>query len=374
MIKKYFLLTTGLIAAIFAILYLSGCREKNQEFTTVLFRISQAAGRKAILEQVPFSDETVKLIDSATIKSGSEELIFHIPKGEERIYRLKVTQSEIDISFVNDVPFIEITSEILKPDQYIIEHSPANASLKKFMAEQKNLSDKARTILEQSPKQGKMNNADSASFIQTTIYKRYIEYTDTVSSPGVFLLLYNQVDFGKDYPAHKQFIVRAGNRFPRHSRIQILKEKTLKYLRIFEEEWEVGQRIPEIALPDEKGIEFSTTSLRGKPYLINFWSSWCDICFLYNKEIKRAKDNLSSDFEIVSIAIDSEKDMWKDKIISQKLDWVQLIDEKMWQGKAVQTFKIDSIPFNFLVDEKGILIKKAMPLDSIYYFLSEYSK
>lgn len=356
-----------------AILCASGCRKKNQNFTKVLFRISQAAGRKAILEQVPFSDESVKLIDSATIKSGKDELIFQIPSGEERIYRLKVSQSDVDISFVNDVPFIEITSEILKPDQYTIEHSPVNASLKRFLSEQKLLSLKARDLLKQNPGPGKLV-ADSVSVIQTSIYRRYIEFTDTVSSPGAFLLLYNQVDFGTDYAAHKKFIIRAGNRFPRHSRIQILKEKTLNYLTIFEEEWDVGQRIPEIALPDEKGIEYSTASLRGKPYLLNFWSSWCEICFLYNEEIKKASNILPANFEIVSIAIDSETEMWKDKIYSQQLNWIQLIDEKMWQGKAVQTFKIDSIPFNFLVDEKGIVIKKAIPRDSVYYYLSEYAK
>ena len=83
---------------------------------------------------------------------------------------------------------------------------------------------------------------------------------------------------------------------------------------------------------------------------------------------------MPANFEIVSIAIDSETEMWKDKIYSQQLNWIQLIDEKMWQGKAVQTFKIDSIPFNFLVDEKGIVIKKAIPRDSVYYYLSEYAK
>jgi hypothetical protein len=70
-------------------------------------------------------------------------------------------------------------------------------------------------------------------------------------------------------------------------------------------------------------------------------------------------------FEIVSVAIDSEKEDWELILEKENLNWTQLIDEKMWQGTAVKTLKFDSIPFNFLVNPEGRIIAKAIKPDSL---------
>lgn len=360
-------------------IWILGCREVTKN-GRVIFHVEQAMGRMAYLEQVPFSNESKKVLDSAKIKGSNVDLVFDIPEGEERVFRLKVSDSQVNIYFVNDVPEIEISVAILHPANYTISGSPANESLTGFLRAQDSLAEKGRKLAEQAT--GGQVGIDSGrsakqgyDSIQRLFFERYRKFCDTVKSPASFLMVYNHVDFGKDYQSLKKFILRAAERFPEHSRIQLLKEKTLAYLKIFEEEYEVGQKLPDIVLPAPSGMIYSTAALHGKYYLLNFWSSWCDICFPYNEEIKKAKAILpASRFEAVSIAIDSEKEQWKTLIKNHNLNWVQLIDEKMWQGPAIQTYKIDSIPFNFLVNPEGIIIKKAISSDSILSCLRQYVK
>jgi hypothetical protein len=88
-----------------------------------------------------------------------------------------------------------------------------------------------------------------------------------------------------------------------------------------------------------------------------------------------AKTNFPNDrFEIVSIALDSEKDAWRHYIEAHKFTWVQLIDEKMWRGPTLKAYSIDSIPFNFLLAPDGKILSKAIKPDSLISVLSKLIK
>jgi hypothetical protein len=95
----------------------------------------------------------------------------------------------------------------------------------------------------------------------------------------------------------------------------------------------------------------------------------------YNEPKKAIKKQFSSDvFELVSVAIDAEKESWQKMITQEHLNWPQLIDEKMWQGIAVKTLKFDSIPFNFLVSPQGKIIAKGIRQDSLVSIISKKIK
>src|SRR6185369_14055447 len=160
-----------------------------------------------------------------------------------------------------------------------------------------------------------------------------------------------------------------------NKQIQKLKDETLDYLKIFEEEYNVGDVLPELVLPDRMGIKFSTYSLKGKFVFIDFWSTWCEACMQYDKEKEKAKKIFAPEkFEIVSIALDAEKEAWKNYLQQKKYDWPQLIDEKMWNGPTRKAYKIDSIPFNFLVAPDGRVLAKAIKPDSVVAVISKNIK
>jgi thiol-disulfide isomerase/thioredoxin len=124
--------------------------------------------------------------------------------------------------------------------------------------------------------------------------------------------------------------------------------------------------LPSITLPDAEDHPFSTASLKGKYYLIDFWSTWCPQCVAYSKaKVELRKLFPPERFEMVSVAMDAEREDWEKELRRLQPSWQQLIDTAMWQGVAARTLKFDSIPFNFLVDPQGRILRKGIPPDSL---------
>jgi len=373
---------TRLIIAVLLI-FLSACNTKKQAETKIVFHISSGYHKKFYLQNVPFADEKLMLLDSATAKADPDSLVFLLPAKGERLFRVIAPEVDLNIVFINDAARLDIYADYGNTARYSFLGSPASVSLKQFMDRQDSIGRVGRTISQtiDSLKMTKTNRAKSDSLQQLLndrikySFQQYKNFEDTVHSPAAFMFMYNNVDFGNDYAGLKKFILQAANRFAGYTPVQQLKEEALAMIKIYEEEYNIGDTLPPITLPDQYGHLFSTASLKGKYYLVDFWSTWCPQCMAYNEPKKAIKKQFSSDsFEVVSVAVDAEEQNWQKIIEQEHFNWPQLIDEKMWQGNAVKTLKFDSIPFNFLVSPQGKIIAKAIQPDSLLTTISKALK
>jgi thiol-disulfide isomerase/thioredoxin len=366
---------TRVLICFFWILTLSlSCSNKESSVTMLTFHIHFAYGHKVYLETVPAINEKTETIDSALVKNGNDSITFHIPKREERPYKIKVKGTDLSIIFINDSPEIIIEANILHPQDYLVQRSPATTALKIFMDGQAKLMEKYR---ERSSRMDSLKAKKTPAPILDSLthelnheladfFQRYINFADTISSPGAFLYIYNNVDFGSDHSGLKKFILHAAGRFPSHPQVQKLKNETLEFLKIFEEEYNVGDELPAIELPDINGNRFSTSLVKGKYVLIDFWGTWCDPCLKYDRYKKQVRSSFSPDkLEMVSIALEPEKEIWKNYVQRNQFDWHQLVDEQVWHGEVTRVFKIDSIPFNFILAPNGKIVYKAVKPDSL---------
>lgn len=358
---------------------LLACNGSRSGYSKIVIRTSAPINSRLYIHTIPFLDEKRTIVDSAIIKSNKDSIVLFVPNKVERPYTIDVKDEILHISFIADAPVIRIYANYFSK-KYTVSGSPATASLKKFQEDQGKAAKRGWAI-KRSIDSLRALKADSHliarldSSLQDTVrkfYERYKGYADTVKSPAAFMMVYDQIDFGDDYKASKAFILRSVARFPNYKPLQDQEKEVLATIRIYEEEFQIGDKLPFITLPDQNGKSFSTASLNKQYYLIDFWSTWCEQCIPFKLAEKKVAGTVAADkLQIVSVAIDNQVDEWKKNIFYNKYDWKQLIDTKMWRGPAVRTLVFDSIPFNFLVAPNGKVIKKAIKPDSLQKVISD---
>lgn len=120
-----------------------------------------------------------------------------------------------------------------------------------------------------------------------------------------------------------------------------------------------GTPAPEFTQNDVNGNPVSLSSFRGKYVLLDFWASWCGPCREENPAVVKAYEKFKDkNFTILGISLDQDKQRWLNAIKADNLAWTQVSDLKYWNNEVAQQYRVQSIPQNFLVDPKGMIVAK----------------
>jgi len=115
----------------------------------------------------------------------------------------------------------------------------------------------------------------------------------------------------------------------------------------------IGGPAPNFKLPNLEGKTVSLSDLRGKPVMLNFWTTWCPPCQAEMPHIQQVYEAWS-DKGLVVLAINLGESSAKVKefVQSYGLSFPVLLDTK--QGTA-QKYNIGGIPTTFFIDKNGII-------------------
>jgi thiol-disulfide isomerase/thioredoxin len=141
----------------------------------------------------------------------------------------------------------------------------------------------------------------------------------------------------------------------------------------------LGNKAPEIVMKNPEGKEIALSSLKGKLVLIDFWASWCGPCRYENPTVVKAYETYKDKrfksgkgFTIYSVSLDSNPDAWKNAITKDNLSWkYHVSDLQGWSNAAAAKYGINSIPGNYLINEKGIIINKNLRGEQLLMALEE---
>jgi peroxiredoxin len=114
-----------------------------------------------------------------------------------------------------------------------------------------------------------------------------------------------------------------------------------------------GALAPNLMLSDLNGDVISLSDLRGRPVLLNFWTTWCAFCRAERETLQQAHEEYGDKgLAVLAVAIGEDPTLLRNFVEEQGLTYAILLDE---DGRASRLYRVRGIPASFFIDRQGVI-------------------
>ncbi len=375
----------------FAVLLISGCKNNNFQISGTLKK--PVAGGFIFLDEMKANE--LKTIDSMKV-SGDGAFTFKKEIKFPSFYLLKINNNNYLTMLIEPGEKISLNAYY---DSLNYPESVTGSKGTESMAEYN------RTLIKTINKLTGLNKIymqntdstklpalmDSLDSMAQTYLKEINSYTKNYIDKNIkslvsLVALYQQVapnvyvlNPSKDLEYYVKVDSSLSILYPEYEPVTSLHEQVLKLVARVKEEVgiapasEKGSQTPEISLPSPEGDTIKLSSTRGSVVLLDFWASWCAPCRQESPNILKAYNLYHrKGFQIYQVSLDKTKEAWMKGIQDDQLGkWIHVSDLKYWNSVVIPLYKIESIPFNLLLDKEGRVIARNLRGDQLQKKLAE---
>ena len=138
----------------------------------------------------------------------------------------------------------------------------------------------------------------------------------------------------------------------------------------------IGDVFPNLELPMlTKDTLTIRSQLGNKLTIIDLWASWCAPCRKENREVLVPLWNAYHDqgLQIIAYALESDETAWKEAAEHDGAsNWLQASDLQGDDAPFLKKIRIQTIPANFIVNDKGLVIAKNVHGKALTNFVKSY--
>jgi hypothetical protein len=343
------------------------CNEPQAGFSLDINLTNSNPG-KCYLQRLGWNEEP-SMVDSFTITQLDSKITLRdkARTGRTHIYQLLLLPGNVSLFFINDKPNQSATVNTVNPLIYEVIGSAASIALRNLAADQKARRDSLyilQNLLGQ--KTGDPALRTQIAQLHKSINAVNFRFADTTSLPLSALFIGQQIDFENDRDKQKTFVERLNTRFPKDPLVANFVKDMRDYFSLLDFEFQSGDLLPAAQFTDIRGLLQDTKTGSHRYLLLEFWASYCQKCLSRLAELNNKYPELQRNgLKIISFSLDTDPGMLDEILRFGPLNLPVIADYKGWKGAAPLTYKIDSIPFNMLVNDKGILLKKNLGLSEL---------
>lgn len=138
----------------------------------------------------------------------------------------------------------------------------------------------------------------------------------------------------------------------------------------------IGNKAPEIILPDQENNEVALSSIDAKYTIVAFWEIDCGHC---QKEIPKLYQKLSNsrfadEVQVFAVHNDNKYDRWVKYLSDNKLDdWINVYNKNDEIGFKID-YNITQTPIFYLLNEHKIIVAKNLNIEQIMQFVEHSSQ